>query len=101
MTAWALDPDNRFQVMLADLRYGFRLLVRAPAFAAAAAFTLALGIGANGAIFSIVHTVLIEPLPYKDSNRLVHVYDEFHRLGLSRIQLSPRVGGSRGHVPHL
>jgi putative ABC transport system permease protein len=88
MTAWALDPDNRFQVMLADLRYGFRLLVRAPAFAAAAAFTLALGIGANGAIFSIVHTVLIEPLPYKDSNRLVHVYDEFHRLGLSRIQLS-------------
>src|SRR4051794_35771089 len=57
-----------------DLRHGVRLLVRAPGFAIAALLVLALGIGANAAIFSVVNAVLLEPLPYPDSSRLVRVW---------------------------
>ena len=56
-----------------DIRYGLRLLARAPGFAAIAMLTLALGIGANTAIFSIVSPVLFEPLPFPDSSRIVQV----------------------------
>src|SRR4051812_20667929 len=56
-----------------DLRYAFRSLVRTPAFSATAILTVALGIGVNTAVFNLISTVLIDPLPYRDSQHLVHV----------------------------
>ena len=56
-----------------DIGYAFRMLTRTPAFTLAALLTLALGIGANSAIFSVVHGVLLESLPYRDAERLHHL----------------------------
>src|SRR6266568_2954495 len=61
------------ETMLQDLRYAIRSLVNAPGFALVAVLTLAIGIGANTAIFSAVDTVLLKPLPFPDGNRLVQI----------------------------
>lgn len=60
--------------LIRDLRQGFRLLWRAPGFAVTAILTLALGIGATTALFTVVNAVLLEPLPFPGSNRLVQVW---------------------------
>ncbi|MDQ2825070.1 MAG: ABC transporter permease [Verrucomicrobiota bacterium] len=61
--------------MLADLKYALRLLIKSPAFSAVAVLTLALGIGANTAIFSVVEGTLLRPLPFPNADRLFRIYE--------------------------
>ena len=71
-----------------DIRHGVRVLRRAPGFTASALATLALGIGATSAIFSVVRTVMFEPLPYHEPNRIVAVW-ETNRGGTTRNVIAP------------
>jgi putative ABC transport system permease protein len=61
--------------LIGDIRYGFRMLARKPAFTVLAILTLALGIGANTAIFSVVDAVLLRPLPFRNADRLVQLFE--------------------------
>jgi predicted permease len=69
-----------------DLRFALRLIARNPGLSAVIIVTLALGIGANTAVFSVVDAVLLKPLPYKDSERLVAIWDKYIKEGnLSKV----------------
>src|SRR5438045_1080479 len=66
-----------------EFRYALRVLAKNKSFTAIAVITLALGIGANTAIFSVMHAVLLRPLPYKDSERLVLVCSDMRKRSVT------------------
>ena len=78
-----------FTSLLRDLQYAFRTLARNPGFACVSVLALALGIGANTAIFTVVNSVLLQPLRYQKPEQLIVVRDRNLRLGFPQFSLSP------------
>ena len=76
--------DSKMRTLAADLRYALRVMSRTPSFAVAVITVLALGIGANTAIFSIVNAVLLRPIPFEEPERLVRLFHTPPQKHLSR-----------------
>jgi putative ABC transport system permease protein len=96
MTGWTDD-------LLHDVHYAARTLRRAPLFTLVAGITLALGIGANTAIFSVVNAVLLRPLPYKDPGRLIRIFGSVPGRGNPRwlAELETRVATCAAHSSEI
>src|SRR5690242_10117313 len=78
------------EALLQDIRYALRQLAKYPGFSTVAILTLALGVGANTAVFSVIHALLLRPLPYHDSDRLVRIYDANRETGELHGVFSPQ-----------
>jgi macrolide transport system ATP-binding/permease protein len=74
---------NVVESLIQDLRYGLRMLRRSPGFTAVVVLTLALGIGAATSIFSVVKAVILSPLPFRQPENLVHLWEGLLQLGAS------------------
>src|SRR6266550_4377425 len=75
--------------LVRDLRHALRNLLRTPGFAIVTILTLALGIGANTAIFSVVNAVILRPLGYPQPDRLVYISSQFPQMGFDQFWISP------------
>ena len=78
-----------WQTVKTDVRYALRMFVRTPVFTTLTILALALGIGANSAIFSVVYGVLLKPLPYPEPDRLVMIWNDNTREGIRQYPMSP------------
>src|SRR5215471_17720177 len=86
-----LQPRRWEDEMFQDLRFGVRMLVKNPGFTLAAVLSLAIGIGANSALFSVVNGVVLRPLPFGEPERLVRIWHQKLRAGMDQMPVS---GGS-------
>ena len=77
-----------FDSLVQDLRFGLRMLRKSPGFTAVAVLTLAVGIGSASAVFTVLYDAIIRPLPYRDSNQLVYIHNDFRRERMARTGVS-------------
>ncbi len=92
------QKGSTLEMTFQDIRYAFRGLIKTPAFTATALLTLALGIGANTAIFSVVDLVLLDPLPYENPEQLVRLYHRYPSLDLTAAVSVPGFLDYRDHA---
>src|SRR5262245_29335583 len=85
MDLWGRNMRTLWQ----DLRYGMRMSLKKPGFTLIAVITLSLGIGANAAIFTVVNSVLLRPLPYDEPDRLVMLWESSPRRNIERQLVAP------------
>ena len=84
ITHYFLNRDSLMETLIKDSRYAIRSLAQHPGFTAFVVLTLALGIGANTAIFTVVNAVLLRPLPYPNSDALMSVFEKDQTRGVVR-----------------
>jgi putative ABC transport system permease protein len=88
LDALLLQPRRLEDEMFQDLSFGVRMLLRSPAFTLAAVWSLAIGIGATSAIFSVVNGVVLRPLPYREPEQLVRLWHSKPQIGMTQIPIS-------------
>ncbi|HET7259593.1 MAG TPA: ABC transporter permease, partial [Candidatus Acidoferrum sp.] len=81
-------PREHWQILTSDCGYAIRMMKKNPGFTAVAILTLALGIGANTSIFSVVHAVLLRSLPYPQANQLIFIRQQEKKLGIEDLSFS-------------